>query len=243
MTIPKIIHQTWKTSDVPEQLDTLRKTWINHHPDWSYKLWTDVDNRELVKEYYPDFLSLYDNYENNIQRADVIRYMILYKFGGIYVDLDFECFENLTATLAGKLCVFGKEPEEHCQMHQRELIVCNAFIASIPEHPFMELVLKELQENKKMYNDVDTQVMETTGPFMITRLYNNYKAQDVEILNADVIYPLSRQEVLKSTHQEHISPVIQKKLNDAIAVHYWFNTWVKRWGGKNQMFTNLENTN
>jgi mannosyltransferase OCH1-like enzyme len=43
------------------------------HPTWEYKLWTDVDNRELVRRHYPWFLEMYDGFPQNIMRADAVR--------------------------------------------------------------------------------------------------------------------------------------------------------------------------
>ena len=38
---------------------------------------------------------IYDNYDVNIKRVDAVRYFYLYHFGGLYVDLDFECIKNI----------------------------------------------------------------------------------------------------------------------------------------------------
>ena len=32
------------------------------NPDWEFRVWTDKENRELVKEHYPHLLALYDTY-------------------------------------------------------------------------------------------------------------------------------------------------------------------------------------
>ena len=41
--IPKIIHQTWKTKEVPEKWKKSQEEWQRLHPDWLYILWTDED--------------------------------------------------------------------------------------------------------------------------------------------------------------------------------------------------------
>lgn len=95
LRIPRIIHQTWKTKDVPSPLDQLPQTWKEYLPNWEYILWTDEMNREFVCKHFPDFLEKYDTYPCNIQRADAIRYLLLKVYGGLYVDMDFECLENI----------------------------------------------------------------------------------------------------------------------------------------------------
>jgi inositol phosphorylceramide mannosyltransferase catalytic subunit len=88
---PKIIHQTWKNTEIPEKWKISQQEWLRLHPTdkgWQYILWTDDMNREYIKNKYPDFLSVYDSFKYPIQRADAIRYFILKDFGGVYSDLD-----------------------------------------------------------------------------------------------------------------------------------------------------------
>ena len=112
----KQIHQTWKTKQVPGQLKSFCQGWQDMHPDWTYRLWTDEDNRRLIEEQFPWFLQTYDRYPYNIQRVDAARYFILYKFGGLYVDIDYKMFKarrRFTATTQS--CVWlGTSPA--CQI-------------------------------------------------------------------------------------------------------------------------------
>ena len=111
MAIPPIIHQTWKDELVPVPMQDLAESWRRNHPGWEYRLWTDTQNREFIRTRYPDFLVRYDSYPYHIQRVDAVRYFILYTFGGLYVDLDFECIHSLERLLAEHECLFGLEPQ------------------------------------------------------------------------------------------------------------------------------------
>ena len=86
MPIPKIIHQTWKTREVPEGFQHWQQTVLDHHPDWEYRLWNDEDARTLVATHYPQDLTLYDAMPRNIMRADMMRYYIMDQVGGFYMD-------------------------------------------------------------------------------------------------------------------------------------------------------------
>lgn len=86
--IPRIIHQTWKDENIPDKWAQSPVEWKRHHPDWTYMLWTDVNIREYIEKNHPHLLSLHDSFPHNIQRADMIRYLILYDMGGVYCDLD-----------------------------------------------------------------------------------------------------------------------------------------------------------
>lgn len=47
--IPHIIHQSWKNATIPAKFHAWANSWLEKHPTWEYKLWTDMDNRQLIK--------------------------------------------------------------------------------------------------------------------------------------------------------------------------------------------------
>mgnify|MGYP002758846689 FL=1 len=85
--IPRIIHQTWKTEELPPQWAEVREGCARLMPDYEYMLWTDAISRQFIEKEYPWFLPTFDAYPYNIQRADAIRYFVLHKYGGVYMDL------------------------------------------------------------------------------------------------------------------------------------------------------------
>ena len=93
--IPMIIMQTWKTKTVPEHWKSSPESIKNLMPDWEHVLMTDDDNRKFIQEYFPQYLTTFDEFEYGIQRADFIRYAWLYINGGLYLDLDYELVEPL----------------------------------------------------------------------------------------------------------------------------------------------------
>jgi len=47
--VPAIIHQTWKSKDIPEKWKAAQQSCVELHPDYEYRLWTDDDGLELIK--------------------------------------------------------------------------------------------------------------------------------------------------------------------------------------------------
>jgi len=228
MEIPKLIHQTWKDLNVPDEFRQLSCTWKQKHEDWRYCFWTDEMNRNFIKTHFPYFLNRYDNYPSNIQRVDAIRYFLLYKFGGVYIDLDFECKSCIDPLLYNAQCVFGKEPEEHCSIHNKEFIISNAFMATVPGHPFFALLCSELRLERKVIDHRNNNILESTGPFMLSRMYSSYeKKEEIKLLNAELIYPLTKEELYKLESDKTSIGEIAGKLNKAYAVHYYAGTWWK----------------
>ena len=76
--VPHIVHQTWKDREVQKTFEPRITSWIHKNPEWEYRFWTDADNRALIESKFPESLAMFDGYAQNIQRADAIRYFILY---------------------------------------------------------------------------------------------------------------------------------------------------------------------
>jgi len=81
-TVPKLIHQSWSTKDLPPKFQRWSDTWRSSHPDWEWVLWTDEDNKALVEKYFPWFKEAYRQLQGEIFRADAVRNMYMYAFGG-----------------------------------------------------------------------------------------------------------------------------------------------------------------
>lgn len=166
MKIPKIIHQSWKTESVPEVWLPYQTAVKKFHPDWEYILWTDESSEAYVAKEYPDFLPIYQGFSRNIMRADVFRYLIMYKMGGMYLDLDYEMLRP-----------FDFEEEKLVLPMNREKAfgdaydgLGNAIFASVPGHPFWKAVIDDMTANPPKVKDF-TEIVDSTGPMLLTRIY------------------------------------------------------------------------
>src|SRR5690606_25109495 len=168
--IPRILHQTWKTAEVPGEWAGSAASWRTHHPEWQHRLWTDEDNRAFVAEHYPALLEAYDAYPYAIMRADAVRYCLLHHFGGVYVDLDFECLRPIDELIATEHFVVAREPAAQSAWLGTTSLVSNAFMAAPPGHPLLQAVLDELRQGpREAVTHVD--VLEMTGPMMLQRVF------------------------------------------------------------------------
>ena len=222
--IPKLIHQTWKTGSIPPQWQTWQATWQRYHPTWKYRLWTDDAIRAFLSQHYAWFIPVYDGYDENIKRANAWRYFILYHYGGVYVDLDFECLRPLDDLLAGQSLVVGLEPQAHAAepgVRSRGLdqIVCDAFIASRPGHPFWEHVFAHLVRFQHAPG-----VLDAVSVFLLTRAYQTYAhPAQLTIVASDVLYPASRWDTWANDFSA--DALRHRVAGQAYAIHYWSGSW------------------
>lgn len=226
LKIPKIIHQTYKTDRIPGEFVDYRKSWIQNHPDWEYRLWTDYENRLFIKNNYEWFLPVYDRYPEKIMRIDAVRYFILDYFGGLYVDLDFESLKNIEPLLHEKEIVFGQEPVAHTTYNRAKKrglkrIISNAFMASTPDNRFWKYLFQELVKSKNK-----TGVLDATGPFFLSGTVEKYEnKEDLEIISPELIYPINNQENWKQYCREKSYEI--QNTGNIYAVHHWRGSWIK----------------
>lgn len=132
--IPKKIHQIWLGPKRPPPFFLkFRESWLKQHPDWEYHLWTDADLKTLDFE----LRDLFDQSNNYGEKSDILRCEILLKYGGIYVDADFECLKPFDE-IASKYDFFaGIEPPHEIPESDHVLLISNALIGSVPRHPIL----------------------------------------------------------------------------------------------------------
>jgi len=89
MTIPKVIYQTWKSKNLPIQIQKHIDEMLSYNLDYEYIFYDDNDIKEFIKDNYDKKINLaYDMLKIGAAKADLWRYLILYKNGGIYIDVD-----------------------------------------------------------------------------------------------------------------------------------------------------------
>jgi hypothetical protein len=95
-SIPRTFHWIWfGDRRIPEQHQRWIDGWLALHPEWTHQIWTDQHRPVLRNE--AQFLAA----GNPAMKADIARYEILYRYGGVYVDTDFECIRSIEPLLDG----------------------------------------------------------------------------------------------------------------------------------------------
>jgi inositol phosphorylceramide mannosyltransferase catalytic subunit len=162
--IPKIIHQTYKTEEIPEHWKEGQQKCQDFNPDYQYILWTDEMARDFIAEQYPWFLKTFDSYPYPIQRADAIRYFILSHYGGIYIDLDDGCARPLDPLLTVPAFVRKTDPTG----------ISNDVMGSVPNHPFFAKAISMLQRCQRNWFVPYITIMISTGPLYLSIVWQQY---------------------------------------------------------------------
>jgi mannosyltransferase OCH1-like enzyme len=210
--IPRLIHQTARTADLPPREQKYVAILRDLHPGWTYKLWTDQDNLAFVKSEFADFLDIFTGLPKNIMRADVIRYLLMYKLGGLYLDTDYEMLKPFDYT--DHECVLPLENADELLPDGR---IANSLFASAPGHPFFKAVIDELRAHPPLGANSD--VLTSTGPHFISRVLHQTNRDGLNIT-------LPRKELFNPptprNAREHRA-IIDK--GAAYAIHHCHGSW------------------
>jgi len=141
---PKIVHVTYKSKEeLPPAWENSMNEWKRFHPDWEVRFWSDEDIDSFVRMNFPDFYeNTFQKYPYAIQKVDAVRYLILWKLGGVYSDLDIYPAQNLESLFAA----VERDNKNVLLAKTLNLGVTNAFMAAVPESDFMQCVIDHLPE-------------------------------------------------------------------------------------------------
>eukprot|EP00475_Leptophrys_vorax_P027372 TRINITY_DN39046_c0_g3_i1.p1 TRINITY_DN39046_c0_g3~~TRINITY_DN39046_c0_g3_i1.p1 ORF type:complete len:476 (-),score=81.89 TRINITY_DN39046_c0_g3_i1:109-1536(-) len=99
--IPKVIHQTVRKLNDPSQpfVKMSIGSFSNLNSGYVYLMWTDQDVDALMKFCFPHLESLFHLLPINVMKADLFRYLVVLKFGGVYADADTICLKSIDSWL------------------------------------------------------------------------------------------------------------------------------------------------
>ncbi|KAJ6442400.1 magnesium transport protein CorA, transmembrane region [Purpureocillium lavendulum] len=157
------------------------------HPGWQFNLWSDSSGRAFMAEHYPEILPHYTGYGQDIQRANVLRYSILHRYGGVYFDLDITCLTALDETPLMELPFVtpGAHPAG----------VNNAFILAQPGHPFLSHILAAVPTHD-LYWGLPMRLpyvenMFSTGCMFFSNMWMGYVKDVIEGRQEEEVYILA----------------------------------------------------
>uniref|UniRef100_A0A1I8IXI4 Fibrinogen C-terminal domain-containing protein n=1 Tax=Macrostomum lignano TaxID=282301 RepID=A0A1I8IXI4_9PLAT len=174
--IPKIRHILWRNEFVSKYFVEHIKTWQKLHPDWIHVLWRDKDMDPFVAENFPKLLKQFKSQKMHIMKVDMFRYMLMYKLGGTYADLDYSLTRNLDE-FRRFYAVVTREPETHSlQLFGPHWpirpVASPAFLMSAPGHKFYRFVLDQLSLIRPNWD-----ILGFAGPVGLTRILERYNAK------------------------------------------------------------------
>lgn len=162
-TIPKIIIQTYKNDFVHEKIYNNIYNILNINPCYDYYLITDDIGRSLIEKYFEkEVLNAFDKLNIGAAKGDFLRYVAIYIYGGIYIDLDSTITTNLNNIIDNNL--------DHYIIWDGLGNIMNTPIISKPNNPIILSIIKEVV---KRINNYESNIFKATGPTVMTEVIFN----------------------------------------------------------------------
>jgi mannosyltransferase OCH1-like enzyme len=163
--IPKNIFQSWYTINlhplIKNKIDNMKKM----NPSYNHRIYTDDEIDDFVNENFPgEILDCYNKLNIIVAKVDFWRYLILYKYGGVYLDMD--------SSINGSLDKLIKENDEAIITAENNpnMFVQWALIFN-KEHPILKKTIELIVENIK-FNKYPNDIHRMTGPSVFSEAIN-----------------------------------------------------------------------
>lgn len=182
--IPKVIHQVYiqqKSDKLPlqilENINYIQKL----NPDWKYQLYTDDEVESFILTHYGNnMLKVYNkiNPDYAAAKCDLFRYLLIYKKGGVYLDIKSAMSKPLNDIIKEDVYYLSHWK----QKYWKNIFPPNGefqqwFIISKPKHPYLKNVIQNVIHNISNYDKEKNGVgkfatLSLTGPIVYTRTIN-----------------------------------------------------------------------
>ena len=207
--IPQTFHRIWVGGEpMSAEHEQFGEAFAHHHPDWEMRLWTEDDLPELgigARER--------ERVRPRTELSNLMRYEVLRRYGGVYVDTDVDCLRPLTPLLRGIEAFAALEAPGR---------VGNAILGSVAGHPVFERAARLA----RLTLGVGAHSGDANGPYFFTLLLEQEldHESNVAIFGAELFYPYPWNELERRG----------EAFPDAYTVHHWaLSRWkeARRWRG------------
>jgi mannosyltransferase OCH1-like enzyme len=173
--IPKKLHLIW-VGDEQKKPTACIESWRRNHPDWVFRVWgnAELNSENWINKRHLETL-VRDKKWPGV--ADLMRYEILYREGGVYADADSFSVRPLEDWLLENEMFASWE-----DTLSRARLVNNAFLGTIPRNPFLQFVIDAIHRKQQIYSRwswsrmriVKMGVWRSVGPYHLTECIHRY---------------------------------------------------------------------
>jgi mannosyltransferase OCH1-like enzyme len=170
--IPLDIYQTWVTKDLSEKMKESIENLKKENPEFTHHLYDDTDCYNFILENFDkEVADAYDNLIPGAYKADLWRYCILYKKGGIYLDIKYYTVNGFKLIDLTDKEYFVRDIEGSGRG------IYNAFMICKPGNPQLLKAINKVVENVKN-KDYGKDLFSPTGP---TLLRNQFTEEELKL--------------------------------------------------------------
>lgn len=192
--ISRHIHQIWITSKketfLPEKYRRAGRACQRLHPHYNYSLWTHTKISQWLDEFYPWFRPIYSSYSYDMQRVDAMKYLLLFHYGGVYIDLDVQCKTgDFIEEMLPKNETNDIEPDMILHMGTEGISANTDVMASKRFHPCLKLAVERLKLANRWFYIYHLTIILSAGPTYFFGIYRQCPWKDrVYFVSNDLLW-------------------------------------------------------
>ncbi|MBM3191170.1 MAG: hypothetical protein FJZ63_00770 [Chlamydiae bacterium] len=214
-TIPKTLHFIWLGSPLPLFAKLSLDSWLHHHREWEVRVWDDA---AVANFCFSDSRCHRNFFATKVfaEKADILRYEILYQYGGLYSDTDVICLKPFDPLVQSLDFFIGIETG------RLPLHVGSCIIGASPQHPIMKYCL---DHHRGEHEAEDCSLLERCGPGLVSRACCHILATETAFqplfLPTTYFYPFPFQKRREPLHKakDYIT-------EESMALHLWNGSWL-----------------
>jgi len=182
--VPNFVHRIWECREIPNRYATALNTWVGKTKNMSVFFWTRNTSRQFVlKLEGAEKLMLYDRLLPGAYKADFFRYLLIYKFGGLYSDIDTILHKDLSANDVAHL-------RDDAVTVARDLtpsrLLNGGILIAPPGHALFRCALGEVVDHS-LRRKHGLEALDVTGPGVLGECARHMLGQDELDFHQDVL--------------------------------------------------------
>lgn len=166
------------------------KNWQLLNPDWNVKLVSDTDLRNACKTFSKECLELYDSFDLIHLKIDLGRYVLIYLYGGMYVDMDMYVLRSLKTSAKFQKLLDNAKSDKHIlglstlnldfqesfMFIGRPSVINNAMMISTKKNPLLFLAIQTIISKSNKYSTSNSyhKIQHSTGPIFINKFFSKF---------------------------------------------------------------------
>ena len=184
--IPLKLFQTYHTLNVPPHMKQNIERLKAQNPEFTYMLFDDKMCRDFIKAHFAnDVVNAFDALKPGAYKADLWRYCVLYIYGGIYMDIKFNCVNNFKL-----VDLLDKEYYVKDRYHRGRYGIYQAVMVNVAKNPILWECIQQIVRNvrAKYYGDNPLCI---TGPHLLCKYFKQEDISKMELYNGpegDCVY-------------------------------------------------------
>jgi len=177
--IPLNLFQTWYTKKLPLRMLHNVLSLKNNNPEFNHYLFDDNDCEKFIEKHFDaNVLHAFRSLKPGAYRADLWRYCVLYKLGGIYLDIKYNTINNFKLIYLTEC--------ENWVLDRGNTNIYNAMIVSKPGNPILWKAIQDIVENVKT-RFYGGGFLDPTGPGLLAKYFTK-EEKDQFVLKHDIVH-------------------------------------------------------